>query len=88
MVLHYLLDIMLNSMRPRIQRNPVLVASSKEDATIQDLCAYNRRTHKQTPKTNKSYILTCWGLKKTISKAEYDMYVLQGLTDLVKIIYE
>ena len=79
---------MLNSMSPRIQRKSVLVASSSNDATIQDLCAYNRRTHKQTPKTNKSYILTCWGLKKTISKAEYDMYVSQGLTDLVKIIYE
>ena len=78
---------MLNSMRKRIQQKPVLVASSTDDATIQDLCAYNRRTHKQTPKTNKSYILTCWGLKKTISKAEYDMYVSQGLTDLVKIIY-
>ena len=88
MVLHYLLDFMLNSMRPRIQQKSVLVASSSNDATIQDLCAYNRRTHKQTPKTNKSYILTCWGLKKTISKAEYDMYVSQGLTDLVKIIYD
>ena len=88
MVLHYLLDFMLNSMRPRIQRKSVLVASSVDDATIQDLCTYNRRTHKQTPKTNKSYILTCWGLKKTISKAEYDMYVSQGLTDLVKIIYD
>lgn len=75
-------------MRQRIQRKSVLVASSSNDATIQDLCAYNRRTHKQTPKTNKSYILTCWGLKKTISKQEYDMYVSQGLTDLVKIIYE
>ena len=88
MVLLCVLDFMLNSMRPRIQRKSVLVASSSNDATIQDLCAYNRRTHKQTPKTNKSYILTCWGLKKTISKAEYDMYVSQGLTDLVKIIYE
>lgn len=75
-------------MRPRIKTTPKLVASSSNDATIQDLCAYNRRTHKQTPKTNKSYILTCWGLKKTISKQEYDMYVSQGLTDLVKIIYE
>lgn len=75
-------------MRPRIKTTPKLVASSSNDATIQDLCAYNRRTHKQTPKTNKSYILTCWGLKKTISKAEYDMYIKQGLTDLVKIIYE
>ena len=75
-------------MRPRIQRKSVLVASSTDDATIQDLCTYNRRTHKQTPKTKKSYILTCWGLKKTISKAEYDMYVSQGLTNLVKIIYE
>lgn len=74
-------------MRPRIKETPKLVASSSNDATIQDLCAYNRRTHKQTPKTNKSYILTCWGLKKTISKAEYDMYVSQGLTDLVKIEY-
>ena len=88
MVLLCVLDFMLNSMRPRIQQKSVLVASSSNDATIQDLCAYNRRTHKQTPKTNKSYILTCWGLKKTISKAEYDMYVSQGLTDLVKIIYE
>lgn len=76
------------NMRPRITKTPTLVASTTNDATIQDLCAYNRRTHKQTPKTNKSYILTCWGLKKTISKAEYDMYVSQGLTDLVKIIYE
>ena len=75
-------------MRPRIKTTPKLVASSSNDITIQELCAYNRRTHKQTPKTNKSYILTCWGLKKTISKAEYDMYVSQGLTDLVKIIYE
>lgn len=75
-------------MRPRIKTTPTLVASTTNDATIQDLCAYNRRTHKQTPKTNKSYILTCWGLKKTISKQEYDMYVAQGLTDLVKIIYE
>ena len=75
-------------MRPRIKTTPKLVASSSSDTTIQDLCAYNRRTHNQTPKTNKSYILTCWGLKKTISKAEYDMYVSQGLTDLVKIIYE
>ena len=74
-------------MRPRINKHSVIVASSTEDATIQDLCAYNRRTHKQTPKTNKSYILTCWGLKKTISKAEYDMYVSQGLTDLVRIEY-
>lgn len=77
-----------NIMRPRIKTTPKLVASSSNDATIQDLCAYNRRTHKQTPKTNKSYILTCWGLKKTITKQEYDMYVSQGLTDLVKIIYE
>lgn len=75
-------------MRPRIKTTPKLVASTTNDATIQELCAYNRRTHKQTPKTNKSYILTCWGLKKTISKAEYDMYISQGLTDLVKIIYE
>jgi hypothetical protein len=74
-------------MRPKIKTTPKLVASSSNDATIQELCAYNRRTHKQTPKTNKSYILTCWGLKKTISKAEYDMYVSQGLTDLVKIEY-
>lgn len=75
-------------MRPRISHQPKLVASSVNDATIQDLCAYNRRTHKQTPKTNKSYILTCWGLKKTISKVEYDDYVSKGLTDLVKIEYE
>lgn len=79
---------MERTMRPRIKTTPKLVASSSNDTTIQELCAYNRRTHKQTPKTNKSYILTCWGLKKTISKAEYDMYVSQGLTDLVKIIYD
>ena len=87
MVLLYVLDFMLNNMRPRIQRKPVLVASSKEDTTIQDLCAYNRRTHKQTPKTNKSYILTCWGLKKTITKTEYDYYNSLGLTDLIRVEY-
>ena len=74
-------------MRPRIQRKSALVASSTDDATIQDLCRFNRKqSHKESKR--KSYILTCWGLKKTISKAEYDMYVSQGLTDLVKIIYD
>lgn len=87
MVLLCVLDFMLNSMRKRIQRKSVLVASSVDDATIQDLCRFNRKqSHKESKR--KSYILTCWGLKKTISKAEYDMYVSQGLTDLVKIIYD
>lgn len=74
-------------MRPRIKKHPTLVASTTSDETIQELCRFNRKqSHKQ--RIIKSYILTCWGLKKTISKAEYDMYVSQGLTDLVKIQYD
>lgn len=73
-------------MRTRISRQPKLVASSNDDTTIQDLCKFNRKqSHKE--RTIKSYILTCWGLKKTISKAEYDYYTSQGLTDLVRIEY-
>lgn len=74
-------------MRPRIKTTPKLVASTTNDATIQDLCAYNRRTHKQAPKTIKSYILMCFGMRKTITKAEYDYYTSQGLTDLIRIEY-
>ena len=74
-------------MRPRIKTTPKLVASSSNDTTIQSLCSFNRRTHNEILKTNKSYILTCWGLKKTISKAEYDYYASLGLTDLIKIEY-
>lgn len=74
-------------MRPRIKTTPTLVASTTSDETIQNLCAYNRRTHKQAPKIIKSYILMCFGMKKTITKSEYDMYVSQGLTDLIKIEY-
>ncbi len=74
-------------MRPRIKTTPKLVASTTNDETIQDLCKFNRRTHKQAPKVIKSYILMCFGKKKTITKAEYDMYVSQGLTDLIKIEY-
>ena len=73
-------------MRPRIKKYPTLVASSTEDATIQDLCRFNRKqSHKI--RTIKSYILTCWGLKKTITKTEYDYYNSLGLTDLIKIEY-
>lgn len=73
-------------MRPRITKTPKLVASTTDDATIQDLCRFNRKqSHKE--RAIKSYILTCWGLKKTITKTEYDMYVSQGLTNLVKIEY-
>jgi mannose-1-phosphate guanylyltransferase len=74
-------------MRPRIKTTPKLVASTSNDTTIQDLCAYNRRTHKQAPKIIKSYILMCFGMKKTITKSEYDYYISQGLTNLVKIEY-
>jgi hypothetical protein len=73
-------------MRPRIQKHPTLVASTTNDATIQDLCRFNRKqSHKQ--KTVKSYILMCFGTKKTITKLEYDYYISQGLTDLVRIEY-
>ena len=73
-------------MRPRIQKHPVLVASTTNDATIQDLCRFNRKqSHKAL---HKSYILTCFGIKKTITKQEYNDYVLKGLTDLVKIQYD
>lgn len=73
-------------MRPRISRQPKLVVSSSDDTTIQDLCRFNR---KQSYKGRiiKSYILTCWGLKKTITKTEYDYYNSLGLTDLIRIEY-
>ena len=73
-------------MRPRITKIPKLVASSSDDTTIQDLCKFNRKqSHKE--KTIKSYILTCWGLKKTITKTEYDYYNSLGLTDLIRVEY-
>lgn len=73
-------------MRPRIKITPKLVASTTNDATIQDLCRFNRKQpHKE--KTIKSYILMCFGMKKTITKSEYDYYVSQGLTDLIRIEY-
>ena len=61
-------------MRPRIQKHPTLVASTTQDETIQDLCRFNR-------------ILICFGIKKTITKLEYDYYISQGLTNLVKVEY-
>lgn len=70
---------------------PKIVASSSNDEAIQSLCKYNRR-HTQDctkrPRIKKTYILMCFGIKKIITKTEYDMYVSQGLTDLVKIIYD
>jgi mannose-1-phosphate guanylyltransferase len=73
-------------MRPRIQKHPTLVASTTSDETIQDLCRFNRKQpHKE--KTIKSYILMCFGIKKTITKLEYDYYISQGLTNLVRVEY-
>ena len=73
-------------MRPRIQKHPKLVASTTSDETIQSLCRFNRKqSHKE--KTIKSYILMCFGIKKTITKSEYDYYTSQGLTDLVRVEY-
>lgn len=73
-------------MRPRIKKHPILVASTTSDETIQSLCSYNRKQlHKE--KTIKSYILMCFSIKKTITKTEYDYYISQGLTDLVRIEY-
>lgn len=74
-------------MRPRIQKHPTLVASTTSDETIQELCRFNRKTHNQQPKTNKIFILTCFGFKKTISESEYNHYASQGLTDLIRIEY-
>lgn len=73
-------------MRLRIQKHQTLIASTTQDETIQDLCKFNRKqSHKE--KTIKSYILMCFGIKKNITKLEYDYYISQGLTDLVKIEY-
>ena len=73
-------------MRPRITKTPKLVASSSDDTTIQDLCRFNRKQfHKE--RTIKSYILMCFGMKKTITKSEYDYYNSLGLTDLIRIEY-
>lgn len=74
-------------MRPRIKTTPKIVASSSNDTTIQSLCSFNRRAHNETPKTTKSYILICFGMKKTITKSEYDNYASLGLTDLIRIEY-
>ena len=72
-------------------RRAKIIASSSNDEAIQSLCEFNR-THTQDytkrPRIKKTYILMCFGKKKIITKTEYDMYVSQGLTDLVKIIYE
>jgi hypothetical protein len=74
------------NMRPRITKTPKLVASSNDDTTIQDLCKFNRKqSHKE--RTIKSYILMCFGMKKTITKSEYDYYNSLGLTDLIRIEY-
>lgn len=73
-------------MRPRIKTTPKLVASTTNDETIQDLCRFNRKqSHKEN--TIKSYILMCFGMKKTITKLEYDYYNSLGLTDLIRIEY-
>ena len=73
-------------MRPRITKTPKLVASTTNNATIQDLCRFNRKqSHKE--RTIKSYILMCFGIKKTITKSEYDYYNSLGLTDLIRIEY-
>ena len=73
-------------MRPRIKKHPTLIVSTTSDETIQSLCSHNRKqSHKE--KTIKSYILMCFGLKKIITKTEYDYYISQGLSDLVKIEY-
>lgn len=47
----------------------------------------NNRKQSHKEKTIKSYILMCFGIKKTITKLEYDYYISQGLTDLVKVEY-
>lgn len=73
-------------MRPRIKKHQTLVASSSDDTNIQDLCRFNRKqSYKESKK--KSYILMCFGLKKTISEREYNDYISKGLTDLVRIEY-
>lgn len=74
-------------MRPRIHKTSELVASTINDATIQELCSFNRRAHNQQSKTNKIFTLTCFGLKKIISESEYNHYASQGLTDLIRIEY-
>lgn len=73
-------------MRPRIKHTTKIIASSSNDEAIQSLYAFNRKqSHKE--RTIKSYILMCFSMKKTITKLEYDYYISQGLTDLVRIEY-
>lgn len=73
-------------MRPRNKKHSTLIASTSNDEAIQSLCAFNRKQAYKEKQT-KSYILTCWGLKKTISEREYNDYISKGLTDLVRIEY-
>ena len=67
-----------------------ILASSSNDEAIQSLCKYNRKYTQdctKRPRIKKTYILMCFGIKKTITKTEYDYYVSQGLTDLVRVEY-
>lgn len=71
-------------MRPRIKNYPKLVASTSKDATIQELCAFNRKQAHKTYNPKKSYILNIFGVKKKISAKEAEYYRKQGFN--IKVI--
>lgn len=81
----------MKSIKYSNMKTPKIIASSSNDEAIQSLCRYNRR-HTQDctkrPRIKKTYILTCFGIKKIITKKEYDDYISKGLTNLVKIQYD
>ena len=80
----------MKSIKYSNMRIPKIVASSSNDEAIQSLCRYNRKHTQDCTKRQrikKTYILMCFGMKKTITKAEYDYYASQGLTNLIKIEY-
>lgn len=70
--------------RPRINTSKLLVASTSNDFATQTICKHNNRLINKTKKT--SYILTCFGKSKNITKLEYDNYIKQGLESFVKTV--
>lgn len=70
--------------RPRLNKQPLLVASTSNDFATQTICKHNNRLINKTKKT--SYILTCFGKSKNITKQEYNNCIKLGLETFVKTV--
>lgn len=58
--------------RPRIKPKSVILASTTNDPKIQALCKFNR--DQLFSKKGKIYTISCFGIKKQVSKEEYDTF--------------